>query len=91
MRLAYAFQTNVFFDCKMGSKKGYMEMSENFYLEILIWSQVPPYHYIYIYIYIYVLYVFVCMYILLVFKKFCFNLVSSGLLQVLHLIVLQES
>ena len=25
-----------FFDCKIGSKKGYMEMPENFYLEILI-------------------------------------------------------
>ena len=75
------------FDCKMGSKKGYMEMSENFYLEILIWSQVPPYHST-IHIYIYV---FVRIYILLVFKKFYFNLVSSGLSQVLHLIVLQES
>ena len=26
----------LFFDCKIGSKKGYMEMPENFYLEILI-------------------------------------------------------
>ena len=27
---------NVFFDCKMGSKKGYMEMSKKIYLEVII-------------------------------------------------------
>ena len=33
-----------FFDYKMGSKKGYMEMQENFHLEIL-WSCPKPQQY----------------------------------------------
>ena len=36
MRHAYACPINVFFDCKMGSKKGYMEMSKKIYLEVII-------------------------------------------------------
>ena len=35
MKLAYACPTNVFFDLYNKSKKGYMEMSENFYFEIV--------------------------------------------------------
>ena len=35
MTVAYSCPINVFFDYKNESKKGYMEMSENFYFEIL--------------------------------------------------------